>query len=161
VKKATTYVELMSPGPKRDRSFAEITMLWARDEPEQVAAWVQQLPSDMKSDPALQSLAQLWSKTDPKAAARWFAQNNDYRGRTRDLAWIVQAWAMNNAGEALAWIETLPPNKETDSLMTIALASLAESEPQTAISSLDGIASNDVRNRTAGAIAIHLLGRIP
>jgi hypothetical protein len=97
----------LAPGNNQDNAAIQIVQSWARFNPEQAAAWVEQFPQGDVRDAAEENLMAVWAQKDLAGAGDWL--NGLPVGRTRDAAVSVYApvLASSSPEEANQLLETI------------------------------------------------------
>jgi hypothetical protein len=117
------YIWLQSvadPG-MREQLISAAAQAYALTDPSQAAAWITGLGNfDGATEEAALNIAETWSQSDPSAAAKWVAQFPAGEDRTSAINTVLLHWLPSDAGEAEAWILTLPEEDQAQAAGTIA-----------------------------------------
>jgi hypothetical protein len=112
-----------------------------------------------------QMLIYAWASFDPEAALKFVGENANRRSINESdlLRPLVASWASNDPDETLAWLETLPEERQKDqNLLSGLMQGWAAEDPYAAATYLqENIEPGQKREQLAGEIASHLFKQDP
>jgi hypothetical protein len=107
---------------------ASVAVALAKTDPARALQWVNELPEECRGTAPYVAIARTWAKTDPVAALEWCNANgidpavSQWTGGWSSMGIVSEAMG-HHPVETLAWIESLPADKNREVLVERALAS--------------------------------------
>ncbi len=98
----------------------------AKTDVQAALTWAAGLPSGQGRASSLAATTKVWVESDPRAALEWSLKNNTTAENSNILGAAFSAWMSESPDQALALLNTLPRDKNRETLMGQAITSLLE-----------------------------------
>jgi hypothetical protein len=109
-----------------DGGAAELSRVWANEDPASAFAFAAALPSSGARHEALAAVVESWALSDPAASARAVARLPQSDSRMPLVDRVAAGWASSDPDAALAWARALPLAQERVAATTTVLGVTAK-----------------------------------
>lgn len=113
-------------GRERIDFAPEIASNLAKTDVQAALTWAAGLPSGQVRAKSLTATTKVWVDSDPRAALEWSLENNTTAENSNILGVAFSAWMSKSPDQALALINSLPGDKNRETLMSQAILSLLD-----------------------------------
>lgn len=149
---ATQLMNSLKDDEQKQFVAALVAGLVGRASPDQVRAWVVQLPEGSARNDAIKSLLSVWSDTNPADATAFALENLRGRERGEYLERIVGRWAYFDSTAVLEFARNLPDDAERQQMMRGVLGALSRVNPAQAAGLINELPVGKPRDDAAGQI---------
>ncbi|MGD1085302.1 MAG: hypothetical protein ABSA47_11220 [Verrucomicrobiota bacterium] len=127
---------------------------WAEGSPQDVAAWMNNLPSGSQREVALDNLAFLWANSQLTNAIGWAQSLADPAERDRALTAVANESVRADPLTALQLAAGLPPDSQRDDLVRRAAMEWASGDPRNAVAWAEQIPDAELRAKVLAGEAV-------
>jgi len=143
--RAFEFVHVNMTGAARDVAYGDVIRPVAKEQPEEAARMIKELPNGRGYIISARVLGQEWRKHDPVAALEWANSLGQSPDEQAIVSGIIGSFAYQNPAEAKAYLKVMPAGEQRERLAYHIAGGMTNDSPQDALAWANSLEDENLR----------------